>query len=466
MSTTYPIRIQPVPLAKPRPRVRLQPRPFVSDKWQKTGIFLIVGYVLFNRSFAYLGIPQLKLFIGEIVLFCFLVFRPRQGVDTLRLALAAPGRLHDCAWAMLIFIGYGLFEMCRGLSLGYSIITCLENFSFNYYALYLPLGWWLGARNPQLLKTVVTRLAWLNGFYGVAFILFLSRIPIYIPGNQGDSAGLFGQPWGAALSLLGLLCFERHLERVAIPLALNAFVLLGLQVRAEWIGFLTGLLFYAYMAKQMKRVLLGMGAVFVLLAVGYIANIELPGSGSRAGGVISTREIAARAIAPFNRDAASSLTGNARTYEDTAKWRTNWWKAIWASVHQDTEHAAIGHGYGYPIVDLVPYLKGRYWLRTPHSIFFYALAYGGWIHVMLLFFLEASMAALLWRSFTITGQPYGLVAWAVINSWVFFDSAFESPFRAIPFFLITGIAMAPALLPRRNLYERSVRLQLLPASRR
>ena len=165
MSTAYPIRLQhPGRVAQSRaPRAAVQPRPFISDKWQKTGIFLIVGYILFNRSFAYLGIPQLKLFIGEIVLFCFLVFRPNQGVDTLRSALAAPGRLHDCAWAMLIFISYGLFEMCRGLALGYSLITCLENFSFNYYALYLPLGWWLGARNPGLLKTIVMRLAWLNG---------------------------------------------------------------------------------------------------------------------------------------------------------------------------------------------------------------------------------------------------------------------------------------------------------------
>jgi hypothetical protein len=448
MSTAYPIR-----LGHPSPtRVRAQPwtRPVFSDRWQKTGIFLIIGYILFNRAFAYLGIPQLKLFIGELVLVSFLLFRQSEGIDTFFAALAKPGQLHDCAWAMLLFIAYGLFETCRGVALGYSIVTCLENFAFNYYCLYLLLGWWLGRRNPELLKTVTVRLAWWNAFYGVAFIVFLSRVPLFIPGSQGAEAFAFGQPWGAALSILGLLCFEPNLERVAIPLALNAFILLGMQVRAEWIGFMAGLLVYALLKKQIKRVMMGAGAVCALLAIGYVADITLPGAGSRSGGVISSREIVGRALAPFDEQAASSLTGNAKGYQSTAEWRTNWWKAIWVSIHEDTEHAAIGHGYGYPIVDLVPYLKGHYFLRTPHSIFFYALAYGGWFHVILLALLEASMAALLWKAFLITGQPYGLVAWAVVNAWVFFDSAFESPFRAIPFFLITGIAMAPAIQRERR----------------
>jgi hypothetical protein len=454
MSASWPVRLAyPDTVARPRPQIAVgKPRPF-SDKWQKTGIFLIIGYILLNRAFAYLGIPQLKLFIGEIVLICFLLFRPAEGIETLAAALSRPSRLRDCAWAIVLFIGYGLFEVCRGLASGYPLVRCLETFAFNYYALYLLFGLWLGKRNPALLRTVVIRLAWLNGLYGIAFIFFLSRIPLYIPGSQGDAAFAFGQPWGAALSVLGLLCFETRLEKSALPLALNVFILLGMQVRAEWIGFMAGMLVYGVLKKQMKRIVVGAGAVVALLAIGYVANISLPGSGSRVGGVISTREIAGRALAPFDPDVAESLTGNAAIYERTAEWRTNWWKAIWASIHHDALNAAIGPGYGYPLVDLVPYLKGRYFLRTPHSIFFYALGYGGWVHIVLLGFLEGTMAALLLRSFRLTGQPYGLVAWAAINSWILFDTSLESPFRGIPFFLITGIAMAPALRSGRHNHE-------------
>ena len=87
MSAVYPIRFPQVTgVARPRQRVVVQPRPFVSDKWQKTGIFLIIGYILLNRSFAYLGIPQLKLFIGEIVLFCFLLGLPSRRQDVCTIA--------------------------------------------------------------------------------------------------------------------------------------------------------------------------------------------------------------------------------------------------------------------------------------------------------------------------------------------------------------------------------------------
>lgn len=423
-------------------------KPFGAGKWEQTAVLLVLGNILFNRTFSYIGIPPLKIFIGEAVLFAFLVRRQREGVDAWAEGLARNGPTHDCAWAMLLFILYGLFETFRGFALGYSATTALENFAFNYYALFLLLGWWVGRSNPNLLRKLTVRLAWLNGLYGFAYILYLGHLPFFLPATE-EPVTLFGQPWGAALSILGLFCFEKDLIKVAVPLALNAFVLLAMQVRAEWIGFMVGLMFYAFLTKQVQRVMTGIAIVSVLLAVGYIADVRLPGALSH-GGIVSTREIVARAVAPFDEDKALTMTNNARSYEATAAWRTTWWRAIWESVHQDAETAAIGHGYGYHIVDLVPYLKGRYWLRTPHSIFFYALGYTGWIGVILLFLLEAAMVRVLWRAFLITGQPYGLVAWSVITAWIFFDSAFESPFRGIPFFLLTGIAMGPALIRQKQ----------------
>jgi hypothetical protein len=139
---------------------------FRSDKWEKTAVFLVLGYVLFNRTFAYLGIPPLKLFIGEMVLFSFLICRQREGLDTWARALAQSGPAHDCAWSILLFIAYGIFETCRGVALGYSLTTCLENLAFNYYALYLLFGWWVGQRNPGLLRTLAVKLAWCNGISG------------------------------------------------------------------------------------------------------------------------------------------------------------------------------------------------------------------------------------------------------------------------------------------------------------
>ena len=48
------------------------------DAWSKWVLFLLVGFSLTARSFSYLGIPPAKLFIGDLTLGAFILFRPRQ----------------------------------------------------------------------------------------------------------------------------------------------------------------------------------------------------------------------------------------------------------------------------------------------------------------------------------------------------------------------------------------------------
>ena len=48
----------------------------MKSSWAKIAACLIVGYLSMSRSFAYLGIPQLSLFVGEGVLAYFLVCGP------------------------------------------------------------------------------------------------------------------------------------------------------------------------------------------------------------------------------------------------------------------------------------------------------------------------------------------------------------------------------------------------------
>ena len=48
----------------------------VSSGWVKMASFLILGYFVMGRTFAYLGIPPLHIFIGEIVLGSFLLLGP------------------------------------------------------------------------------------------------------------------------------------------------------------------------------------------------------------------------------------------------------------------------------------------------------------------------------------------------------------------------------------------------------
>jgi hypothetical protein len=125
---------------------------------------------------------------------------------------------------------------------------------------------------------------------------------------------------------------------------------------------------WGVLTRKINRLLAGFSLVSALLLIGYISDFSIPSPRGR-GGVISTREIIGRAVAPVDPELSQELTPRARAFAGTAYWRKNWWTAIWASTHHDLETAAFGHGYGFPMTDLVSYLRGEP-IRTPHNDFF------------------------------------------------------------------------------------------------
>lgn len=403
---------------------------------------MVLGYLAMSRSFAYFGIPPLKLFIGEIVLFAFLLVHPGKSMDRIRQALAHPTVLSDYSWALLALLLYGVAEIFRGAYNGYSVLNGVQSFVFNYYPIYLLLGIWLGERDPGLVRKLIIGTAWVSGVYGVLYIGFLSNAGFVIPGGQGAAVPLFGQPWGSMIALLGLICFGFDFRKTWLLILLNAAVLLGLQVRAEWVGFLSGLTTYAFLTRRFDKLLSALAVAGLFLIIGLAADISIPGAASR-GGSISTRDIVGRAIAPINQDLAAELTPNARSNASTFEWRTNWWKAIWEDNHKDAVTIAIGEGYGYPLVDLVDYLKGRTFIRTPHNMFFFALGYGGWLLVGLFALLQFFVLRLLLRAWRLTGNPFGVAFWVGVIVWSLFGDSFETPYGAIPFFVIAGASIAP-----------------------
>jgi hypothetical protein len=189
----------------------------------------------------------------------------------------------------------------------------------------------------------------------------------------------------------------------------------------------------------------GFGIVAALLVVGWAADVELPSPAGR-GGAVSTREIIARAVSVIDRDLAIELSPrNADFYAGTASWRQNWWREIWSSVHEDAGTALLGHGYGYPLSGLVPYLRQLGDLRTPHSVFFFALGYTGWLGVLLFFGFQASIGFILFRAWRFTGDTFGFSVWISSLVSAMFENTWETPFGAIPQYLILGMAAVGAM---------------------
>jgi hypothetical protein len=410
-----------------------------STPWAKAFSALLLGYVCLGRSFAYIGMPSLKLFIGEATLGLFLLTQPGRVFGQWGMALAQPMPLSAVAWGLFVFVAYGAFELLRGIGLHHPPLAALQNLVFNCYPLYFFGGLWLGRQDKRYLAKMVRLISWWNGIYGLAYILALSRSPWKMPGNP--EIPLFGQPGGSGTALLGLLIFEPKLIRVWPLLLLNGSVMLGIQVRAEWLGFVVAFAFWSWLTKRLGRMALAVITSTLLLSAMYVVDVDLPSPSGR-GGRISVREILGRALAPLNPSLAEQYTEDAESYAGTVSWRTKWWQAIWAAVSENPTTALLGFGYGFALGDLVPYLQGSV-IRTPHNVFFYALGYGGWLGVMVFFGFQAALAHILLRAYQLTGQPFGLCYWIMTLTVAFFSNYLETPFGAIPFYLLLGLAAAP-----------------------
>jgi len=410
--------------------------------WPSLAGLLPVGYLCLSRSFAYLGFPAWRLFVGEIALGAFLLLKPRASVVPWVWNLLHRSPLTELCWSLVLFVGYGIFELAHGLVAGYPLFPALQSLAFHYYAFYLFLGLWAGDRYPGLLPTVVRAIAWANGVYGLLYILVLNQLPYRLPyAMEGvEAIPLFGQPGGSAVAVLGLLCVERN-PAVAWPLvALNTFVLLGIQVRGEWLGFLAGMLAWGVVRRRLGRVAGAAVVLVLLLLVGFLTDFSIPSPVSR-GGRISAAEIVGRLIAPVDPEAAARYSEHAGSYAGTWSWRVNWWRAIWNSVHEDAATAVAGHGYGYPITSLVPYLQGHN-IRSPHNLLLYALAYGGWIGVAVFSLFQLSILRLQWRVCRTTGQAFGVVSCVLLLSVALFENFLETPHGAIPYYLLAGLGAA------------------------
>ena len=407
--------------------------------------FLLIGYFCMGRSFAYWGIPPLHLFIGEIVLVCFLFWGPMTARGRWPWIAANSSTLHRYGQLLLVSLAFGVFEVLHGIWLGHPVLSAVRDLAFDYYPIYFFLGVWVALREPNFLPRLLQLAAWANGLYGIFYILVLSRIAWFYPGVSQEVAPVpvFGQPMFSGAIILGLLSTQKDLRRIWPVLLLNTAVLLGMVTRGEWLAFGLGLFVWALLTRNLGRLALGGAMVLALLGAMYVTGLEIEAPEGR-GGTISATDLYGRILAPIDKDLAANYTSDAQMHEETVAFRTLWWLAIWDSVHGNISRALFGHGYGFALGDLVPYLAGNF-IRTPHNVFFYALGYTGWVGVVIFGLLLAEIARLSWRVYRRDGQPFAIVFWVTMLAYSLFTAFFETPYGAVPFFVVAGCACAPLL---------------------
>src|SRR5437879_189784 len=140
--------------------------------WPNLALFLVVGYLGLGKPFAYLGLPWISLYIGEIALLAFLFFGPRTKEGNWLSVSCRVQKLRRLKRLLLLSLVYGGFVALRGSLQGYPALTAARDTAFNYYPLFLFLGIWVGLRDSRFLCRAVRILSLWAGSYGLAYILF------------------------------------------------------------------------------------------------------------------------------------------------------------------------------------------------------------------------------------------------------------------------------------------------------
>jgi hypothetical protein len=400
---------------------------------------LLCGYLVMGRAFAQVGVPGTSIFLGEVLVVAALAYAPlRATLVTAARLLFTPAQLHGLLWLLTVSVSFGVLQLLRGVLGGQSQLEAAKVFAFSYLPLFLCIGIGLHGLGGDLLRRLARVLPWLNAAYLGVFFVALGGVRLRLPFS---AAPVITPGLATAVVIALMLCSDRPLGRRAGLLATNVFLLLFLQIRGDWLAVAAAVLVWAVFTRRFRTVLGAAAVAMVLLATVSAAGLSIPGAPSR-GGAVNISEIAARAVAPLDTELAARLSPHAGSYAGTTEWRREWWNHIWDGVHADPDRRLLGYGYGYPLSDLYPQLSEEL-VRTPHSVFFFTLGYSGWLGVAVFAAFQGGLLAALVHASRVTANPFGVMLWVVGLAAGMFGNFYETPYNALPFYVLVGLALGP-----------------------
>ncbi|MCP1539116.1 right-handed parallel beta-helix repeat-containing protein [Methylorubrum extorquens] len=397
------------------------------------------GYMIFGKSFAYLGLPPL--YAGELLFLLGLLaaLRARSGINLVAGLATAP------ALCLAALMGWVLLRTLTGLreyrvdALRDGAVALYGGYAFVMIALLLD--------DPRRLGTLLRMFRWLARIaIPMAIIAFiLGDVPFFAARAGELSAHLTG---ACVLALVGLV---RVGPGWVVFVGLGA-VLAAAQNRGSMLAIAVPVCLALLAVGQWKRMAatLILGAGLLGAAAALDVEVELPNS---------DRPVSAAAV--VNNIVSIVAPSSGGNLDDTKQWRLRWWNTI-VGYTVNGPYFWTGKGFGPNLAETDGYVvgleNGGPTLRSPHSIHMTYLARSGvpglalwlltcavWMAAMLAAFWRARrMGERKWESFFLFIACY--VASIVIDAS--FDVALEGPMLAIPFWTLIGIGIGAAMIFR------------------
>jgi hypothetical protein len=428
----------------------LQPalRPLPGVNAQRTGLHLIplwaimiAGYSTFGRSFAYIGVPPV--FIGE----CYIAWWIMRGPGNWLTRFVDDCRhLKFLPTMILLNLLWGIFDVLRPLAIGkHEFGLTLETFAFNYYPIVLLIGIEIGRR--LTFEDFVKFWKYYSLFfvaYSVVMMAGADNWPVTLPWKS--SVPIFNVPGMAGFVGVGTLALWPHLEKWKwrwIVLALSTAPVFTSPGRGTFLALLLGLAVVGLWAPR-RLVLIG-GAGIGVVALMMLLSLVIPPQAGRATTLDPIVNIA-RVRATFDQNGAYLMmrrdgyiqeAENMKIAQGTAQWR----ETIWTNAIKSLDTGTLiffGQGHGASVTQLTP---DNQELRTPHNFLIYSLYYTGVIGlgIFCTFILALLLATQKVQEPALRALLLAQVLIMCLMAAV--GNMFETPFNAIPFYLIAGIGL-------------------------
>ncbi len=431
-----------------RPAVRRRQRePF--HPFTTLLIFVLGGYLFFNRTFAWIHVPGIPVFLGEVVLLVGAYEALRWGKTAAVVRRSAPLKV------LVAFMIIGLAGLAWRLP-QYGL-DAVRDSAIWYYGTFAVLVAAALAANPGIRARVL-------GAYRRALPWFLLWAPVAVALDRGFSdavpnvpdsdTSLFSFKPGdfavhAALAIAFLwLADERprgrvpSRVRVLTALGLVGVFVAGSQNRGGLLAALTILLItMVFLRERGQLVYAAVFTLGALLAVALVLDLRV-NLGARE---VSAQQMLANAQSLLGAEEDHDLTG-------TVAWRLE----LWGAVFDDVAYGDLfvtGWGFGPNLGELYGVAgEGEQPLRSPHNSHLNVLARMGvsgavaWGLLWLVWF-GAVGSRVGPRHDVLPGSQAALAAWALaaiagmlVNA--VFDPTLEGPQVAVWFWSLTGFATA------------------------
>jgi hypothetical protein len=425
----------------------------LGDRYIPALSFILLGYAVMGKGFAYLGVPPL--FIGEIALFAGLVVALQSGC--LVAALATPPSLVLAAtmiWVLLLTlpnVGVYGFDALRD-----SVVIMYGGFAFVIIALLLEDG----RRINSMLRSFGTFV----GIYGptVPFLYAFNRyMTHYIPNLPGYNVPLLEIRSGEiAVHLTGAVLFVLiGFRKVSWLWSLSVFaamMMASVSSRGALLAIILPIIFAVLVLGKLREFALVAVVGLSVFATAYA--VETAFTDHREARTSSERSLSTQQIV----DNVVSIVGQGgEQTEGTKTWRIEWWNIILANTVFGPNFWT-GRGFGLNLADADGFRDGDHpdlpALRSPHSVHMTMLARAGIPGVALWFGLLTSWFAMMMHTM-LTARHRGQTEWAglflflgcyaasfVINAS--FDVALEGPMQGIWFWCLVGFGIGSAMVYR------------------